>query len=653
MKILPFKCFSAIIFSLILSNFAFANGQRAEDTSILDIDASGEVDPMTDGLLMMRSMFGFTDDVLVDGAIAEDCAECDPAQIQEHISMVKGMTISQLNSAGEPGPVGPQGEKGEKGDKGDTGPTGPAGPAGALDSSLEDITIENLSVIGITSLNDLAVMGPTIIENEVSVMGPSVLMGPTVVESELRVMGPARLDHLNVEGDAFIENELRVMGPLRSDYLDVMGYTNLGELRVHGSTRLNNLEIEGTNGSLLSVYREGAITPSDVDVGSEGLLEVASPAIFQNNLEVMGSTIFKGSTAFEGSTTLMMAADEQFSVQGTTELSELRVMGSTSIDYLDVMGPTNLEELYVNSSVRLGDSPNGPLFGLYREGFSTFNGNSVGPEGLLEVASPAIFQNELRVMGLLRSDYLDVMGEANLGELRVMGLTRSDYLDVMGSSSLGELYVNGSTRLGDSPSGPLLGVYREGSSSYNGEPVGPGGLLEVASPATFQNELSVMGPTMLMGPTSIHYLDVMGSTSLNMLNVNQDAFFNQNVYVANTLSAQEVAVSSDKRIKKDITTTKYDLKSVLKLKPVDYKLKSNNQNQTGFIAQELRDVIPELVKGVEGDLEKGETLSINYIGLIPVLTKAIQEQQAQIDDQAATIDALIKRVIALEKNTNP
>jgi hypothetical protein len=171
-------------------------------------------------------------------------------------------------------------------------------------------------------------------------------------------------------------------------------------------------------------------------------------------------------------------------------------------------------------------------------------------------------------------------------------------------------------------------------------------------------QFSVSGITELnelrvMGSASIDYLDVMGSTNLGSLNVSQNATFAQDVYVANTLTAQELAQESDKRLKKDITPTKYDLKSVLKLNPVDYKLKSNNKDQTGFIAQEVRDVIPELVNGVEGDLEKGETLSINYIGLIPVLTKAIQEQQSQIDNQAATIDALLERIIALEKNSNP
>ena len=80
-----------------------------------------------------------------------------------------------------------------------------------------------------------------------------------------------------------------------------MGFVTLGEqLRVEGATRLKDLEIEGANGALLRVYREGSITPNNVEVGTEGLLEVTSPATFQNNLEVTGTTTFKGSTNFEG-----------------------------------------------------------------------------------------------------------------------------------------------------------------------------------------------------------------------------------------------------------------------------------------------------------------------------------------------------------------
>ena len=85
--------------------------------------------------------------------------------------------------------------------------------------------------------------------------------------------------------------------------------------------------------------------------------------------------------------------------------------------------------------------------------------------------------------------------------------------------------------------------------------------------------------------------------------------------------------SSDRRLKKNIINTKYGLSTILKTRPVDYQLKSNNLKQIGFIAQELKSLVPEAVNGIEGDLEKGEALGITYTLLIPILTKAIQEQQ--------------------------
>ncbi|HSS40090.1 MAG TPA: tail fiber domain-containing protein, partial [Polyangia bacterium] len=69
----------------------------------------------------------------------------------------------------------------------------------------------------------------------------------------------------------------------------------------------------------------------------------------------------------------------------------------------------------------------------------------------------------------------------------------------------------------------------------------------------------------------------------------------------------------------------------LALRPVTYQWKDPAKHgeglQVGLIAQEVQKLIPELVKSRGRDAE----LVLNYNGLIPVLVKAVQEQQAEID----------------------
>lgn len=101
--------------------------------------------------------------------------------------------------------------------------------------------------------------------------------------------------------------------------------------------------------------------------------------------------------------------------------------------------------------------------------------------------------------------------------------------------------------------------------------------------------------------------------------------------------------SSDRRLKQNISDTRYGLKEVMKLRPVDYVMTSNQVRQVGFIAQDVQPLIPEIVTGSEGDISKGETLAITYANMVAILTKAIQEQQAMIEQLKLEIEALKKR----------
>jgi hypothetical protein len=51
----------------------------------LDIDGNGEADALTDGILILRYLFGFTGDDLINGAVAPDCTRCTAPGIEAYI----------------------------------------------------------------------------------------------------------------------------------------------------------------------------------------------------------------------------------------------------------------------------------------------------------------------------------------------------------------------------------------------------------------------------------------------------------------------------------------------------------------------------------------------------------------------------------------
>jgi hypothetical protein len=111
-------------------------------------------------------------------------------------------------------------------------------------------------------------------------------------------------------------------------------------------------------------------------------------------------------------------------------------------------------------------------------------------------------------------------------------------------------------------------------------------------------------------------------------------------------------MTSDRRLKADIKVLPTTLDIIKKLNPVSYKKKDSissanyKHEEMGFIAQEIQKVLPMLV--LEGT-DKDKTLSVNYISLIPVLTKAIQEQQTQIEEKAKVTDELKKQLDRQQK----
>lgn len=100
------------------------------------------------------------------------------------------------------------------------------------------------------------------------------------------------------------------------------------------------------------------------------------------------------------------------------------------------------------------------------------------------------------------------------------------------------------------------------------------------------------------------------------------------------LQAMPNGGGSDITLKKDITQIHSALARILALRPVTWRWKvaqTNNRREHGFIAQEVEDILPELVSVDSWD-DGTRRKFLSTKEMIPYLVVAIQEQQKQIDE---------------------
>jgi hypothetical protein len=102
---------------------------------------------------------------------------------------------------------------------------------------------------------------------------------------------------------------------------------------------------------------------------------------------------------------------------------------------------------------------------------------------------------------------------------------------------------------------------------------------------------------------------------------------------------------SDLKLKENIVDATPKLEKLQQVRVVNYNLIGEEQKQIGVIAQELEQVFPGMVaespdRDAEGNDLGTTTKSVKYSVFVPMLIKAIQEQQALIESLTARVAAL-------------
>jgi hypothetical protein len=142
---------------------------------------------------------------------------------------------------------------------------------------------------------------------------------------------------------------------------------------------------------------------------------------------------------------------------------------------------------------------------------------------------------------------------------------------------------------------------------------------------------------------SSNQISILGSTSTGIAGA----------YVGSSGSSSTVTLDvrttspSDIRLKEEVADSDLGLSFINQLRPVSYKLKADPRHQKGygFIADEVEDLIGAESSLVyeEPDWKVGDEIgfkTIHYPSYIAVLTKAIQELSAKVDEQQKLIESL-------------
>jgi hypothetical protein len=176
-----------------------------------------------------------------------------------------------------------------------------------------------------------------------------------------------------------------------------------------------------------------------------------------------------------------------------------------------------------------------------------------------------------------------------------------------------------------------MGVTNSGQINFTGA---PGTGLNMAIGTTNSTAVSVATNNSVR-------MNVRSDGEVWIMNTSDQGAYNLQVGGTGVWGAGAYVNGSDARLKEDIQSIASGLDVVAAMRPVTFKYKedySKDQSiQTGFIAQELKEVLKD-TNYVDGIVQQGpEYLNVAYQNIIPLLTKAIQELKAELDEVKATL----------------
>jgi predicted acyltransferase (DUF342 family) len=268
-------------------------------------------------------------------------------------------------------------------------------------------------------------------------------------------------------------------------------------------------------------------------------------------------------------------------------------------------------------------------------GGATFSGDVTlgnGREDTITIGGNATFSQQLTA-----SNGIAVEGDATFTQRATFSgvttvsshLTASGGIRSNGSSWFGseveiagDLQANGDVTLGDGAT-DVINVTGQLTAS-NGARIA--GNVQITGDLTTTGDVTLGNGTADVTTISGHL------TASNGAEISGDVILGSD----DSIKAGSYITYSDATLKENIEVISNPIDKVMSMRGVTYNFKNSSNNpEVGFLAQEMRQSVPEVVYG-NGD----GNLGIDYAKLTSVLVEAIKTQQVQIQEQQSQIDEL-------------
>lgn len=345
------------------------------------------------------------------------------------------------------------------------------------------------------------------------------------------------------------------------------------------------------------------ISASSVSIGTNIVqLNTANPSVRYAGLTIIDSGSIGGSGSF-----LYDSVQDEFIFvhrgNGTNVTSSHFVLGPETIDDLG-------NETYLTNN-RL---PKGTGKEHLNDSNITDTGNLITLGSNTTITGTLVASGTSLISGSSQVSFNGIVDKPTL-------VSGSSQIDVMSTTNIARLATTGSNTFTGNISintGTTGFLTLGASNSYGSISSGGSGATIYFNGATRGGTTTAASNTMVVATDGEFYITNGAANSTKFLLASN----------GNTTISGIFTENSSIRYKENVETIKYGLDKVLQMRGVTYDKKDNGVKEMGVIAEEIYDVLPEVVlKNEEGEID-----SVSYSRITAVLIEAIKDLKKEIED---------------------